>query len=188
VGSVLAFAGIEGFLANRETMRVELDDEEVAWQSFLAAWFGTFETDPVRVRDLLDAIRPTTNAQHEPRSTPLRDALPESLGDPDDRYLGVRLGTALRERRDRILGEFRLRRAGHSTHAKTSHWHVEQVSAAASAHSAGSPAAHTRASGYKSSTERESGRQDSPHSPHYPQSDREPGEDDGDDDPGECLG
>jgi hypothetical protein len=158
-------------------MREELDDDESAWRSFLACWFATFGNDPVRVRELVDAIRPTMTAQGEPRSTPLRDALPESLDDPDDRHLGGRLGTALRERRDRIIGDYRLRRAGQDRHTKAHSWYVDRIPAAEGADGAEGNFGYARGTYHQNISQDGNGSTDPPHPPHPPQPDREPGED-----------
>jgi hypothetical protein len=187
VGSILAVVGIEGFLANRIPMREVLDDDEAAWREFLAAWSVAFGTDKLRVRNLLEAIRPVLDEHKEPRATPLRDALPEFVGDPDDRHLGTRLGTALRERRDRVSGDFRLRRSGEDRHSKAIWWQVlPREDAAEGAGCAEGCSVHRAERAYKDSTSSDDGRRDPPHPLHPPQ--REPGEDDGDDDDGECLG
>src|SRR5262249_6745494 len=47
IGGVLARAGIEGFLGNLDELYAQVDEDEVAWEAFLAAWWSRYR-DTVR--------------------------------------------------------------------------------------------------------------------------------------------
>jgi hypothetical protein len=147
-------------------MRAELDDEEDAFCSFFAAWFSTFGNNPVRVRDLVDAIRPVVDEHGVARSTPLRDVLPDTVADPEHRELSKRLGMALRHRRDQVFGDLRLRQARGEKHVKVATWLLE---VAGSEWSAGLGTLNARENGLeKYPKSSESGGGDSPQTSQTP--------------------
>ncbi len=53
VGGVLAVAGVNGFLANRETLDEDANDEDAATRELIAEWWQSHGSDPVGVPDLM---------------------------------------------------------------------------------------------------------------------------------------
>jgi hypothetical protein len=56
VGSVLAFAGIEGFLGNLDQTQVAQDEDTQQWTAFFDAWWDAFGSIPVTVDDLCQRL------------------------------------------------------------------------------------------------------------------------------------
>ncbi|MCZ6689947.1 MAG: hypothetical protein O7H41_10120 [Planctomycetota bacterium] len=54
IGGILKFAGIEGFLANRERFYGRADRDTAAWEAFIAAWWEKHGANPVGVKDLFE--------------------------------------------------------------------------------------------------------------------------------------
>ena len=60
----------------------------------------------------------------------LKDALPETLGDPKDKGFSIKLGSALRKRKDQIFqsespnGQFQLLNSGRDNHNKVQKWKI----------------------------------------------------------------
>ena len=48
MGGILAAAGIEGFLANRDAAAVEADRDTERWKPFVETWWITHEPNPMR--------------------------------------------------------------------------------------------------------------------------------------------
>jgi hypothetical protein len=160
VGGILAYAGIDDFLANLNALYDEVDTDEVVWEGLLAAWHARFGSEPIRVAQVKDALADG--------AVELREALPDDLVEALEAQKGFtrRLGTALARRAGAVFGEFGLDRAGSSHRASL--WKV----------SLASPVSHFRAkpesqSGHRKANPAET---DSPDSPDA----REPGDDDDD--------
>ena len=94
VGGILNVAGIEGFLTNRDELGVS-DMEGGEWSQFVSRWWGKHSDKPVGVADLF----PLVNGD---------DPLELQLGDGTEKSQRTRLGMLLRDRRDRIFGEYQL--------------------------------------------------------------------------------
>jgi cation transport regulator ChaC len=56
VGSILKFAGVNGFLGNLDKLYDEMDEENAQWALFLQAWKDTFGDRAVFVKELVDAL------------------------------------------------------------------------------------------------------------------------------------
>jgi hypothetical protein len=93
IGGILDTAGIEGFLANIAAFHARADAETAAWSDFIDAWWQTYRDRVVTVADLF------------PLAT---EFLLEALGDGLDRAQRTRLGRALAQRIDCIIGGRRL--------------------------------------------------------------------------------
>ena len=52
IGSVMAFAGVDGFLGNLEQTQVVQDEDSQQWAAFFEAWWDAFGPEPVVVADL----------------------------------------------------------------------------------------------------------------------------------------
>jgi len=112
VGSILAHAGISGFLENLNLYRSRKDEESLQWEGFLQAWSEHY-AGPVTVHKVCSDIR---------EKGPLREALPgdlvEILENPDKSFERV-LGKALAKKEDVRFGkdELRLKRTGEQKRA-----------------------------------------------------------------------
>lgn len=123
VGSILAHAGIDGFLANLDEMYAEADSEGPQWAAFFAAWHATYGGNKI-----------TTNVLAGDASNPahtMNTNLPETLAPVavNTGALTKRLGYELRKHVDvrYDLGdgnEVYLTRAGTGGHNKVASWRV----------------------------------------------------------------
>jgi hypothetical protein len=105
VGGVLAFAGAEAFLANLGELYEQVDEDEVAWELFLRAWYGRYGSEPMTVAQVSADLRATdTFAQTLPGD--LADALvgKGSFAKKFGKVLGKQVGA--------IFGSLRLEKAG----------------------------------------------------------------------------
>jgi hypothetical protein len=121
VGGVLAFAGMQGFLENRQALYEQLDEEGPAWEAFLNAWYRKYCSRGITVADLTIAMRANGSRLRRFLPSELADAL-EGAGSFEKR-----LGKALASRADRIHGDFRLERAGTNPHDKVTRWKVRRL-------------------------------------------------------------
>ena len=113
VGGILNVAGIEGFLTNRDELGVS-DMEGGEWSQFVSRWWGKHSDKPVGVADLF----PLVNGD---------DPLELQLGDGTEKSQRTRLGMLLRDRRDRIFGEYQLVQAWQKHGAQL--WRLQRVNA-----------------------------------------------------------
>jgi hypothetical protein len=124
LGSILACAGIEGFLANLASLREEADEHEGQWYAFFKAWHDDLGEVLVSTKQLIAHI----NGTDPEMPTRLAESLPEFLGmsrlDKPASF-AMRLGRALSKNVDNCFGEenFRLERA-RDTHTKLPVWRV----------------------------------------------------------------
>jgi len=93
IGGILDTAGIEGFLANTDAFHARADAETTAWSDFIDAWWQAYPDRAVTVADLFSLAA---------------DFSPELLGEGSDRAQSTRLGRALAQRVDWIIGGRRL--------------------------------------------------------------------------------
>jgi hypothetical protein len=122
VGGILAFAGIEGFLANLEELYSKADEGNAEWEAFLQEWWRQREEDPITVKDLSKLI--------DDEKT-LGDALPGDLSEARDKGEGSftrRLGKAIAKRAGTRYGEdgLHITEAGEVRRAKL--WSVQDSS------------------------------------------------------------
>jgi hypothetical protein len=99
VGGILAFAGIEGFLANLEELYSKADEGNAEWEAFLEEWWRQRGEDKITVKDLAKLIED---------EKPLQDALPGDLSEARDKGEGSftrRLGKAIAKRAGTRYGE-----------------------------------------------------------------------------------
>jgi hypothetical protein len=116
VGGILDVAGIHGFLTNLDTLQAP-DAETVAWSQFFTRWWTQFEDRVVGV----SAVYRLINSGH---AGPIDLKLAEGR-ERDEIAQKMVLGRRLSERRDRIIGGYRLIAAGTAQHAQQ--WRLEQV-------------------------------------------------------------
>jgi hypothetical protein len=121
VGSTLAFAGVEGFLANLEALYETADTESPQWEAFLATLYDAVGERVFTVAELVTDFLYDGSA--------LLEALPEELADSHRAARGSfqhKLGRAFSARIERRHGDagFWLERAPNDTHAKVARWRV----------------------------------------------------------------
>jgi hypothetical protein len=94
VGGILEYCGMTGFLSNLENLYEQADDEPAQWQAFFTAVFDVFGKEtPFSTKALAERIA---------NDNPLKSSLPERLGDAGDKGFLIKLGLALRKRRDQV--------------------------------------------------------------------------------------
>ncbi|MHB9038356.1 MAG: hypothetical protein ACYC64_17005, partial [Armatimonadota bacterium] len=102
VGSVLTHAGFVGFLANRDKLKAQADQESVQWEAFLDRWVQLYGEQNIPVSsvagDLLDESR-------------LGGVIPEDLSFciNGNQTNNVKIGRTFRKRQDCRFGEQELR-------------------------------------------------------------------------------
>jgi len=120
LSGILAFAGIEGFMANRDHFREQRDVESEEWSGFLLALRVSMNGAPLTAREISARVRAGGS---------LKDAAPdEVLAAADELHGGTtrKLTAALRRYEGRRFDEdgLRLERAGTDGHAKVILWRV----------------------------------------------------------------
>jgi len=153
VGGILAFAGIEGFLANLEQLYDEADEDSAQWEGFLKAWHGAFGEAWVKIADIVTWVAGEETAEESDEDAGsssfvagssggefLPDSLQMALRDHPKSFK-IRLGRALEKRIDTCFGNENLHmERDRNGHEKISVWRV----VAGSAGSAGSSPSHAR--------------------------------------------
>ena len=120
LGNILAHAGLQGFLGNRDELYKNNDADGGQWEAFFEEWDYAFEGQPVTVADVMRSL--STNIR-------LREAIPDWLADAYDREPGKfrkLLGEALARQRDAQYGTWRLERDGENR-KKVALWRVVSV-------------------------------------------------------------
>jgi hypothetical protein len=112
LGGVLAFVGIPGFLGNLAALYEDVDEDDTAWEGWLAAWYATYGDTPTPVATVVGVLKAS-----EPTS--LKEAVPPELLEAvaGKGSLERKLGWALRKHVDAIFGPYRLTRAGQASGA-----------------------------------------------------------------------
>lgn len=57
IGGILGAAGVDGFLGNIQVLRDRVDEEHVAWSSFMYRWFSTYGSESTKAGDLLEMFQ-----------------------------------------------------------------------------------------------------------------------------------
>ncbi len=115
IGSVLAYAGIDGFLGNLEQTQVVQDEDTQQWTAFFEAWWERFGSRKQTADDICSAVIPRLNDPVEYINEPLSGALPEALIVNRDRGEGAfkrSLGRHLSRLRGRVFSGRKLNDAG----------------------------------------------------------------------------
>lgn len=89
VGGVLAYMGVNGFLANLDAMYNETDTETPQWEGFLETWREVIGDKALTAAELISHLN--DNAE-------LRAALPDTIADTQVRNYTRKLGNALSKR------------------------------------------------------------------------------------------
>ncbi|MDR1650122.1 MAG: hypothetical protein LBR71_07655 [Synergistaceae bacterium] len=94
VGGILQYCGLTGFLTNLENLYEQTDDEPAQWQTFFITVCDIFgKGAPFSTKTLIERIA-SDDAQ--------KSAIPERLGDVGNKGFPMRLGLALRKKRDQV--------------------------------------------------------------------------------------
>jgi hypothetical protein len=141
IGSVLAFAGVDGFLANLEQTQVVQDEDTQQWTAFFDAWWEEFGSTPVVVDELCKRLIEADVHDDEARAVP--DALLVHVDVHGARAGALRrsLGRHLSRLAGRIFNGHKLLEAGRDAHRKVRLWKLAGlVTPQADANPAANPA------------------------------------------------
>ena len=119
IGSVLAHAGIEGFLNNLDQVRAVQDDDTQQWRAFFAAWWEAFGEAAVTADDLCHRILAHNTIPDE--------SLPDAVvvnRDKGEGSLKRSLGRNLARLTGRIFDARKLCDAGADSHTKVRTWRL----------------------------------------------------------------
>jgi hypothetical protein len=120
VGSVLAFAGIQGFLENLAQTRAVQDEHTQQWTIFFEVWWEKFGSVPVTVDDLCRRILTQTVME--------KTAIPDVLLLQRERGEGSlrrSLGRNLSRLSGRVFNKRKLAHAAGDTHRKVRAWQLK---------------------------------------------------------------
>ena len=128
VGSVLAFAGVTGFLGNLDQTQVAQDEDTQQWTAFFDAWWHAFGSAPVTVNDLCERLV-EGDVQGAHTACALPDALLVHLDVHGARAGALRrsLGRHLSRLAERIFNSHKLLRAGEHSHRKVRCWKLSET-------------------------------------------------------------
>ena len=125
IGSVLAFAGIEGFLGNLKRTQTVQDEDTQQWAAFFDAWWDEFKDAPVVVNELCEKLIETSADDAR--------AVPDPLLVHVDVH-GARAGAlrrALGQHLSRLMGRIfngrKLLDAGRDNHHKRRLWRLAGI-------------------------------------------------------------
>ena len=114
MGGILEFAGVEGFLENRETLYAVADPETTEWTALCEQWSKTHGSRPITGKDLLLVAKEHSLALH-------------IWAGKSEISAQQRFGHALNNKRDRVFGKYRIRDAGNAS-GSGSHQYILEVS------------------------------------------------------------
>ena len=97
---ILAYAGVEGFLANLPVLHSQLDQDTPVWATFFEAWHDVLGGTPVAVAMVTESLKANEDFR-EKLPDHLKGELAELLASRKQRF-NQRLGAALRARRDSV--------------------------------------------------------------------------------------
>lgn len=132
VGSVLAYAGIPGFLTNLETTQIVQDESAQEWTAFFNAWWERFGDRRLTADDIFHVVMPPQDAPVEYIDEPLSRALPEPLIVNRDRGGGAfkrSLGRHLSRLRGRVFNGRKLNDAGIHSNRHVRLWNLVDMQA-----------------------------------------------------------
>jgi putative DNA primase/helicase len=114
MGGILDVAGIPGFLEGRERLYATADRDTNEWTAFCAAWHEKFPNEAVTAGRLLSIAKDN-------------ELLLDVWAGRTHAGAVRRLGHALRDRRDRVFGNYRIRYVGEDTKTKSAGYVVETL-------------------------------------------------------------
>jgi hypothetical protein len=135
IGSVLAFAGIHGFLTNREQTQFIQDESLQEWIAFFNAWWDRFGSRELTADDICRVVFPPKDSPVEYLEDPLIQALPSPLvinRNQGDGSFKRSLGRQLSKLRGRIFNGRKLTDAGINSNRHIRLWRLVDPNAAPS--------------------------------------------------------
>ena len=134
VGSILAYAGVTGFLGNLEQLYEESDMESAQWEAFLQAWYDTWGEAWITIAEIIAVMNgQDAGSVSVPPERLLGDMLPEALQfalKERPTSFKIRLGKALEKRIDTCYGKENLRlERGKNDRKRVGLWRVVAGSA-----------------------------------------------------------
>ena len=130
IGSVLAFAGVHGFLGNLEQTQLGRDEDTQQWTAFFAAWWERFGKSDVTADELCRRVLPPKDTSNETYDELLVQALPEPFLVNRDRGEGSlkrSIGRNLSRLTGRIFDGRKVCAAGVDTKKHIRRWCLEPV-------------------------------------------------------------
>jgi hypothetical protein len=121
IGGILAYAEINGFLANLKSLYEIVDDEGPQWETFLLALHEIFQKTPITTAEICKEIASLPE---------LMDLLPDTFEPPLDergfirQNFKKRLGKAFVQRQRTRFGDSQIRveRCSNDSHSKVARW------------------------------------------------------------------
>jgi hypothetical protein len=134
VGSILAYAGVTGFLGNLEQLYEESDTESAQWEAFLQAWHDTWGEAWITIAEIIAVMHgQDAGSVSVPPERLLGEMLPEALQvalKERPASFKIRLGKALEKRIDTCYGQDNLRlERGKNDRKRVGLWRVVAGSA-----------------------------------------------------------
>jgi hypothetical protein len=133
VGGILEYCNLKNFLSNLEALYEQVDDEPAQWAVFFGAVFEVFgENNYFSTKALLEHVSGESGHLFgSDNNNSIKSALPESLGEPNDKGFSRRLGLAMRKRKDQIFetgeGFIQLREGLPDSHRKKPQWQLTRI-------------------------------------------------------------
>ncbi len=118
MGGVLEVAGVSGLLENRDQLVSASDRESQEWAEIVHHWQETHGGNAVTAKDLLKLAK-----EH--------DLLLDLWAGRSEVAGQQRFGHALRAHRDRVYGEWAIRRAGADGYTNSNAWRLEEINVSA---------------------------------------------------------
>lgn len=119
IGSMLFYAGIEGFLENIQELHKEADVDGIAWSLFLETWLAKLGGETYRTSEIIEKLKADAD---------FADTLPDPLGTlflKEDKSLSRKLGKQLSKKNNTPFGELNLRiEQGIDSHTKVATFKV----------------------------------------------------------------
>lgn len=129
MGGILAHAGVEGFLGGRERLYSDADSDVPDWSAALEAWYEIYGKRPVSAKELYALFSERYLLQD------LYDGRTENAA-----Y--QRIGKALKEKRDRVFGGYKLIFANRDRVTKSNTYRLKKISTEEVGKSPPRPTAH----------------------------------------------
>jgi len=113
IGGILECAGIGGFMENRERLHREANREVEEWKALMELWWEEHSQTPVRAGQIRDLCQQ-------------QELLMGVRGSGNDRSQTTRLGKAMADNANRVLGNFRIVRTD-DPHRKANAYKLEEA-------------------------------------------------------------
>lgn len=127
VGSILHYAGVDGFLSDRAERKNEHDEERKQWTTFLRAWYKRYGSAETTIAIIKQVVSAGSDAGSDEEKT-FYESLPEYLqgiyGESPNKF-AIKFGKALQARAERRYGieDLYLER-GKNTRTNVATWKV----------------------------------------------------------------